>query len=157
MGNYILIKKQAEALIDSNASAIGNIANICSLLFNNIENLNWVGVYIKNGESLYLGPFMGKPACTIIPVSKGMCGKAVRENHTLVINDVLAEPDHIACDSSSRSEVVSILHRENKIWGVLDIDAPIQNRFEDSELVDLIEFVAKLISEEILDKYTILC
>ncbi len=150
MENYLRIEKEAQSLIDPQCTSIGNLANICSLLFHSVADLNWVGIYTFQNDKLYLGPFIGKPACTIIPISKGICGRAVREEKTTIVNDVTVEHDHIVCDSCSQSELVLILHRENKIWGVLDIDASMQNRFVDADLVNLFERIAKLIEEEIL-------
>lgn len=149
MENYLRLKREVDALIDENASEIGNLANVCSYVYNSLPNINWVGIYVLKDDKLFLGPFMGKPACTIIPITKGICGRAVRENRNIIISDVEQECDHIACDNASKSEQVLILHRENKIWGVLDVDAPIQNRFDDRELNNFFIEVAHLIESKV--------
>ena len=78
---------------------------------------------------LVLGPFQGKPACIEIPVGRGVCGTAVREGKTILVEDVHAFPGHIACDSASNSEIVVPIFRDGEVYGVLDIDSPYVGRF----------------------------
>lgn len=112
---------------------ISNLANINSFLYTTLKDINWVGFYFYNNSMLYLGPFMGEVACTHIPIEKGVCGKAVRDQTTIIIDDVHNFPDHIACDSKSQSEIVIPIFLENKIFAVLDIDSPIKNRFQNTD------------------------
>ena len=140
---YSLLLQQAEALISSEPDFIANAANIASLLFNNLENVNWAGFYILRGDELVLGPFNGQVACTRIPLGKGVCGTAFSENKTLVVKDVHAFDGHIACDAASESEVVVPFSRP-EFSGVLDIDSPIMNRFGENEK-QFFEAIVKLL------------
>lgn len=142
--------KEIESLIDDKCQTVGNLANICSYLFYNLENINWVGIYNLKDDVLQLGPFCGKVACTRIPITKGICGRAVRLNKTIVIDDVHKELDHIACDSESNSEIVIPLHNsKNEIIGVLDIDSPILHRFSDSSIVNQLEAISKIVEKRV--------
>jgi GAF domain-containing protein len=106
---------------------------VSALIFGMLEDLNWTGFYLLEGETLVLGPFQGKPACIEIPVSRGVCGAAVREDRSQLISDVHAFSGHIACDSASRSELVVPLHVNGKTFGVLDLDSPILSRFTEAD------------------------
>ena len=106
-----------------------------------LADTNWVGFYlIKNGE-LLLGPFQGKPACIHIPIGKGVCGTAVAKGKSQVVADVHKFPGHIACDCQSNSEIVIPIFVDNSIVGVLDIDSPMFNRFDETDRVNLEEVV----------------
>jgi len=124
--------KQVEALIESEPDLIANSANISSLLFNNLDDVNWVGFYFEKGGELVLGPFSGQPACTRIPIGKGVCGTAFDTKETQLVADVHAFPGHIACDAASESEIVVPFYSDS-VSGVFDIDSPILNRFGEEE------------------------
>jgi len=130
--DYQLLLKQAEALISSESDPIANAANLASLLYNNVDDVNWVGFYFLKQDQLVLGPFSGQPACTRIPIGKGVCGTAYDKQETQVIADVHAFEGHIACDAASESEVVVPFMTED-LSGVFDIDSPVQGRFGDDE------------------------
>ena len=131
--DFSLLRKQLAALTEDCPFLISNLSNTAALLRQSLPGINWVGFYMCKDEELILGPFQGKPACTRIPVGKGVCGTAVRENQMQRVADVHAFPGHIACDSDSRSEIVIPLYAEGKIWGVLDIDSPVPDRFTESD------------------------
>ena len=143
--HYSLLLKQAEALIDSEPDFIANTANLSSLLFNNLENVNWAGFYLFRDNELVLGPFNGQVACTRIPIGKGVCGTAFDKQETLVVADVHAFEGHIACDAASESELV-VPFTTRDFRGVLDIDSPIANRFGDAEKT-LFEDLVKLLEQ----------
>lgn len=139
---YELMLKQLEALLDGEREPISIMANTSALLNECLEEINWVGFYLmKNGE-LILGPFQGKVACMHIAVGRGVCGTAVAENQTQVVEDVHAFKGHIACDSASRSEIVIPLHKGDEVIGVLDIDSPILSRFNQEDAFYLEQVVA---------------
>lgn len=133
--NYDLLIEQAEALTDGVPHATANLANISALLFETLDNINWAGFYLLEGEKLVLGPFQGKPACIEIPLGKGVCGTAAAEDKTQTVPNVHLFPGHIPCDGASLSELVVPLHAGGRVVGVLDIDSPILDRFsaEDRE------------------------
>ncbi len=145
MTDYAMLIKQAEELLKDCPWEITGYANLSALIFASLEDLNWAGFYlIRNGE-LVLGPFQGKIACTHIPVGKGVCGTAVLENRIVRVEDVHAFPGHIACDSTSESEIVLPIHKDGKVIGVLDIDSTKKGRFSQEDeaglhrIVQLIE------------------
>lgn len=134
MTNYSLISKEIEALTSDVANLISNLSNVSALLSMELDNINWVGFYLLNENELVLGPFQGKPACVTIPIGKGVCGTAVSTDSLQLVKDVHNFPGHIACDSSSRSELVMPLHDESgRVIAVLDIDSPTTGRFTDAD------------------------
>jgi GAF domain-containing protein len=130
---YHLLNQQAKGLLHGEDDLIACAANFCSLLFHAMEQVNWVGFYLLKNESLLLGPFQGQVACTKIPLGQGVCGRAFSQNKTLRIADVSAFKGHITCDTASASEIVIPLNINGKTIGVLDIDSPILNRFDEGD------------------------
>ncbi len=145
---YVLLQKQVQALLSTETNLIANAANLSSLLFNTLTQVNWVGFYFKNDDELVLGPFQGQVACTRIPLGHGVCGTAFSEKNTLRISDVNAFAGHIACDSASASEIVIPLTVNNKLIGVLDIDSPILNRFDQQDQLQL-ESIAQIFCQSV--------
>lgn len=144
--SYKLIHAQLNSLLENEIHVIPNLANASALLNLALMDINWVGFYlIKNGE-LLLGPFQGKPACIHISIGKGVCGTAVSQGKTQVVPDVHAFPGHIACDSASNSEIVIPIYVDDSIVGVLDIDSPVFNRFDEIDREGLEEVVGILAS-----------
>ena len=144
MTDYDALIAQAESLTAGVPHRIANLANVSALIFDTLEDLNWAGFYLLKGETLVLGPFQGRPACIEIPVSRGVCGAAVRENCSQLVKDVHAFAGHIACDSASRSELVVPLRRDGAVFGVLDLDSPSLSRFTEADR-DGMERLAKTI------------
>lgn len=126
---YQELARQLSGLLSGERNAVANAANMAALIFNTVPDLNWAGFYFLRGDELVLGPFQGNPACVRIPVGRGVCGAAVARRETLRVEDVNAFPDHIACDSASRSELVVPLIRDGQVLGVLDLDSPLPDRF----------------------------
>ena len=133
MTDYEALIAQADALTNGVRHPIANMANLSALIFDTLEDLNWAGFYLLEGETLVLGPFQGKPACIEIPVKKGVCGAAVREDRAQLVPDVHAFAGHIACDSASRSELVVPFRKDGKVFGVLDLDSPSLSRFTEED------------------------
>ncbi|GGG83407.1 GAF domain-containing protein [Staphylococcus pragensis] len=127
--NYSLLEKQLASLIEDESNLIAILSNTSALLNDTLDQVNWVGFYLIENNELILGPFQGHPACVHIAIGKGVCGTAVSEDKTQLVADVHAFPGHIACDANSNSEIVVPIHKNGEIIGVLDIDAPIKNRF----------------------------
>lgn len=139
---------QARALLDGQRDRIANAANLCALLFMELRDVNWAGFYFLRGNELIVGPFQGKPACVTIPVGKGVCGAAAATRAVQRVPDVHAFPGHIACDADSRSEIVVPLESGGELIGVLDIDSPLPDRFDDNDEALLVE-IARLYAESI--------
>ena len=127
---YAGLIEQAQALLHGERDAIANAANLASLIWHTLPDLNWSGFYRFDGRELVLGPFMGKPACVRIALNRGVCGAAGRTRQTQVVQDVHAFPGHIACDSASNSEIVLPLVLGERLLGVLDLDSPKLARFD---------------------------
>ncbi|MBV8798349.1 MAG: GAF domain-containing protein [Alphaproteobacteria bacterium] len=124
---------QARGLFESERDPICNAANLAALLYNGLGDVNWAGFYFLKGADLVLGPFQGQPACVRIPVGKGVCGTAAQRREAVTVPDVQKFPGHIACDAASRSEVVVPLLKSGRLLGVLDLDSPKLNRFNDED------------------------
>ena len=140
---YLELSAKLTALMEGVPYLTANLANASALLWQELEDINWVGFYQLHQGKLVLGPFQGKPACIEIPVGKGVCGRAVAENKVQRVEDVHAFPGHIACDSASNSEIVLPLYCRGEIWGVLDIDSPSFGRFtrEDAQWLEEISAI----------------
>ncbi|NLX70332.1 MAG: GAF domain-containing protein [Clostridiales bacterium] len=134
-------------LIEDEADWLASLSNAAALLYLLIENINWAGFYLYKQGELVLGPFQGKPACTRIPLGKGVCGTAAQTREIQVVKDVDLFPGHIACDAASKSEIVIPIIKGNRLIGVLDIDSPVKARFDDRDARGLSDFV------DILNRY----
>ena len=135
------LNAQLRSLFADESDFIANAANLSSLLFNSLPDLNWAGLYrLKHGE-LVLGPFQGKPACVRIRLGEGVCGTAASRQETIVVDNVHDFPGHIACDSASNSEIVVPIVKVDRLIGVLDLDSPSFARFDDQDAKGLNELV----------------
>ena len=119
MTDYESLCLKLTALTDGVPHRIANLANASALIYETLEDLNWAGFYLLEGDTLVLGPFQGRPACIEIPLGRGVCGTAAQENKTRLVPDVHLFPGHIACDSASNSEIVVPLRVGGEIVGVL--------------------------------------
>lgn len=136
---------QALALLAGERDATANAANLASLIFHSLPEVNWAGFYWLKGGELVLGPFQGKPACVRIALGRGVCGTAAAERRTIVVPDVDKFPGHIACDSASRSEIVVPVTKDGAVIGVLDLDSPSLARFDEKHARALERVVADFI------------
>ncbi len=143
MADYTCITKQLAALTSGVNHNIANLANVSALLWQ-LPDLNWAGFYILEENVLVLGPFQGKPACIEIPMGKGVCGKAALLGKTLVVPDVHKFKGHIACDGASNSEIVVPLFVNGRLFGVMDIDSPVFDRFNENDRISLEQFASIL-------------
>jgi L-methionine (R)-S-oxide reductase len=130
---YSNIASQLRSLLEGERDFIANAANVSSLLYHSLPNLNWAGFYLLKEGELVLGPFQGKPACVRIAIGKGVCGTAAERRQTILVENVHEFPGHIACDSESNSEIVVPLIRDQQLIGVLDLDSPLFGRFDDED------------------------
>ena len=132
------------AVLAEDAQPLSTLANASALLYEALTDINWAGFYLCRGDTLYLGPFQGKSACTVIPFGRGVCGTAAATRQVQVVPDVARFPGHIACDSASRSEIVLPILVDDVLFGVLDIDSPSLNRFQQEDADGLTAFVAAM-------------
>jgi GAF domain-containing protein len=145
---YRLLVLQLKSLLSKNDNLISNLSNCTAAIKEVFDKISWVGFYLYDGKQLYLGPFQGKVACTIIEIGKGVCGTSAERKETIIVPDVDQFPGHIACDSGSRSEIVVPIIKNNKLVGVLDLDSYGYNSFGDTDKKYL-EEICKFLGEEI--------
>lgn len=142
--NFPSLARQLRALTEDVPYQISNLANAVALLWQALPEINWVGFYKLMDGKLVLSPFQGKPACIEIPMGKGVCGTAARRGETVRVGNVHEFPGHIACDSASNSELVLPIFSGASLWGVLDIDSPVLNRFTEEDERGLTEIITVL-------------
>ncbi|MGG0303052.1 GAF domain-containing protein [Bacillus albus] len=142
---YETVIKQLDALLTGELNVVANLSNASALLNQFLDRVNWVGFYVTEGNQLVLGPFQGMPACVRIPFGRGVCGVAAETKRTQLVADVHQFPGHIACDSASNSEIVVPIVKEGTVIGVLDIDSPEKNRFDEVDQRYLEKFVETLL------------
>ncbi|GEK30132.1 hypothetical protein KZO01_04410 [Kurthia zopfii] len=141
---YEMLAKQLAALTEGETDEIAILSNASSLLKQALHTINWCGFYLYKHDELLLGPFQGLPACVHIRIGKGVCGTAAAELKTYRVADVHEFPGHIACDAASNSEIVVPITRNGELYGVLDIDSPIKNRFSEEDQKGIELFVQTL-------------
>ncbi|MBR4497031.1 MAG: GAF domain-containing protein [Acholeplasmatales bacterium] len=149
MTNYNELLMVLKPLIEQNNHEITILSNASALLNDYLEDINWVGFYLLNNNELILGPFQGHPACTNIPLNKGVCGKCATDKKTILVKNVHEFPTHIACDRASNSEICVPIFKNKKFYGLLDIDSPSLNRFDEIDQANLEEIVK--IIEDVLN------
>ena len=152
MDKIVIYKKEElinniKLIIDEEVPLISNLSNISSLIYQSLEKVSWCGFYLSNEKfnTLYLGPYQGNVACTTIPFGKGVCGTSAILKQSQLVPNVHDFPGHIACSSSTNSEIVIPIIKDNKCYGVLDLDS---DDFENFTVQDqhLLEEVCKIIS-----------
>ncbi len=142
---YEALVPQIKALLEGEPDLIANLANISGALKEQFNWL-WVGFYLVKNDELVLGPFQGPVACTRIKKGKGVCGASWAKAQTLIVPDVEKFPGHIACSSLSRSEIVVPIIRNNKVFGVLDVDSIELDQYDNidqnylEQIIELINF-----------------
>ncbi len=143
---YILLVKQIKNLLVKEDNLITNLSNFTAALKQTFNKISWVGFYLYDGTKLYLGPFQGKVACTQIKIGSGVCGTSAQKLETIIVPDVDKFPGHIACDVESRSEIVVPIIKQDKLFGVLDLDSTEYNSFNETDkkyLEELVDFLSK--------------
>ena len=146
MTDYYGLQQSLRALVSGVPYRIANLANAAALLYGELPELNWAGFYLREGDALILGPFQGKPACIRIPMGKGVCGTAAARGETVVVPNVHEFPGHIACDGASNSEIVLPIYVGGELFGVLDMDSPIFDRFDENDRAGL-EGIVEILSD----------
>jgi len=142
--NYRFMVDSAKAFFEGETDLIALVSNLSALIKVYVDDLNWAGFYFVKGGELVLGPFQGLPACVRIALGKGVCGAAVKEKKPIMVPDVHKFPGHIVCDSASASELVIPFFKDGEVYGVLDMDSALPDRFTDMELEYLSEITALL-------------
>jgi len=144
---YQLLAKQLKSLLNKEENILSNLSNFTAALKQTFGKISWAGFYLYDGTKLYLGPFQGKVACTLIEIGRGVCGTAAADRRTIIVEDVDKFPGHIACDPESRSEIVIPIIKNKDLYGVLDIDSAQLGSFNQTDQKYLEEYCAFLSSE----------
>jgi len=138
---------QMEALLESDADRISNLANAAALLYEKL-GFFWIGFYLVKDDLLQLGPFQGPVACTRIEKNKGVCGTSWATKSSILVEDVHEFPGHISCSEFSKSEIVIPLFDEKEeVWAILDIDSEKLSDFDSHDKKQL-EFLVKIIERK---------
>lgn len=143
---FDLLQKELKSLVQDENNFITNASNFAALIYEQMESLNWVGFYMISGGELLLGPFQGKTACLRVKIGSGVCGTSFKKQETIFVPDVHKFDGHIACDSASNSEIVVPMIKDGKIYGVLDIDSPKLDRFNEKEKIGFEKLVDILVN-----------
>lgn len=138
---YHEILLSLDSLLQNAPTPLAKLSNAAALLNVYLDNINWVGFYLAEGERLTLGPFQGLPACDTILLTQGVCGKAATTQSIQRVDDVHQFPGHIACDAKSQSEIVLPIMQQEQLYAVLDIDAPVKGRFDQKDELYLSQVV----------------
>ena len=136
-GNYNSVRNTINSLLEDEEDWISAMATVVSELHNNFAHFNWTGFYrVVSLNLMKIGPYQGTHGCLTIPFSKGVCGAAARSKQTQIVPDVNEREDHIACSSTTQSEiVVPILDANYEVFAVLDIDSDIKGAFSESDVI----------------------
>lgn len=123
--DYEQLSNQIRALCHGETDTVALMATVVCEIHNHHPLCDWTGFYrVTAPELLKIGPYQGGHGCLVIPFSRGVCGAAARTGQVLNVPDVDAFPDHIACSSTTRSElVVPVWNRAGRLLGVLDLDS----------------------------------
>lgn len=139
------LKQTILSVIDKNYPLITNLANVSAILKTYFKNTSWAGFYLVEGNKLFLGPFQGDVACSVIEIGNGVCGTAFKTKKTIIVDNVLEFSGHIACSSSSRSEIVTPIIKNNKVVAVIDLDSDFFNNYTKQDKI-LLEQISKILS-----------
>ena len=144
---YKSLLQQLNSLVNPAEPLVSNLANVTAALKHTFNKISWVGFYLLKDGKLYLGPFQGKIACTVIEIGKGVCGSSVERKETIIVNDVEQFPGHIVCDGGTCSEIVIPLIKDEKIFGVLDLDSYQLSAFNETD-----KYYLEILSKTLIQK-----
>ncbi|MCH2164904.1 MAG: GAF domain-containing protein [Marinovum sp.] len=137
--DYAMITKTLAALAEGETDEIALMATFICEVHHADDRFDWTGFYrVAEPERLKIGPYQGGHGCLVIPFDHGVCGAAARTGEVQLVDDVDAFPGHIACASSTRSEIVlPVWRKDGSLLGVLDIDSDQPAAFTSDDVVGL--------------------
>ena len=136
---YEEVEQHLRAILEGEPDPVAAMATVACELHHAFDYFHWTGFYRRRGEQLVVGPYQGGHGCLRIDLSRGICGAAARTGRTQLVKDVSKRPEHIACSSSTRSElVVPVRAPDGAVVAVLDIDSDEPAAFgpEDAEAIE---------------------
>ncbi len=130
--DYELLAKTIAALTEGETDVVALMATVACEVHHGDDRFDWTGFYRVTGtEMLKIGPYQGGHGCLQIPFARGVCGAAARSGEAQIVPDVMAFPDHIACSSSTRAELVlPVRNGDGRLIGVFDIDSDQPGAFD---------------------------
>ena len=145
MADYAYLKQSVAALTEGETDLVSLMATLACEIHHADDRFHWTGFYRVTGpEVLKIGPYQGGNGCLVIPFSRGVCGAAARTGETQLVDDVEDFADHIACSSSTRSElVIPVYDGRNSLLGVLDIDSDFPAAFTSDDAQALEQILAE--------------
>ena len=146
INDNISILDNIVAIIDKDVPLISNLANLSYVLKFYFKNTDWAGFYLMKNNVLYLGPFQGDLACTVISLNTGVCGKSAYLKQSILVSNVHEFEGHIACSSSTNSELVVPIIKDENVLGVIDLDSNLINNYTNED-VKILESIAKVIAD----------
>jgi len=149
---YEALLPELTALLSETDDLTANLANASALIASRFHGFSWVGFYLRKKDELILGPFQGLPACVSIAIGRGVCGTSALKKETILVSDVHLFPGHIACDSTSRSEIVVPLIHQGVVVGVLDVDSREVSRFDAVDQIYLEKIASILVKKVFFQK-----
>ena len=146
MLDYPALSARIHALCEGEADHVALMATIACELYHSDDRFDWVGFYrVTEPGILKIGPYQGGHGCLVISFDRGVCGAAARTRQTQLVPDVDAFPGHIACASSTRSEiVVPVFDRAGEVIAVLDIDSDRPDAFTAADQEQLERLMAEI-------------
>jgi len=142
MADYPYLAKVIANLTEGETDPIALMATLACEIHHADDRFHWTGFYrVVAPQMMKIGPYQGGHGCLVIPFSRGVCGAAARSGQALIVPNVNAFGDHIACSSSTQSElVIPFYNKSEELLGVLDIDSDFPGAFtvEDAEALDAI-------------------
>lgn len=137
--NYADLAKQIAALTEGETDEVALMATLACEIHHSDDRFDWTGFYrVVAPELLKIGPYQGGHGCLVIPFSRGVCGAAARTGEVQLVADVDAFPGHIACASSTRSEIVlPVWNKAGALIAVLDIDSDQPDAFDTDDTAQL--------------------
>jgi L-methionine (R)-S-oxide reductase len=135
MPDYLTLAQTIRSLTEGETDAVSLMATVACEVHHFDTRFDWTGFYRVTGpEMLKIGPYQGGHGCLVIPFSRGVCGAAARTRQVQLVADVDAFPGHIACASSTRSELVlPVVNKAGDLLGVFDIDSNQPDAFTDED------------------------
>ncbi|MBI5324478.1 MAG: GAF domain-containing protein [Ignavibacteriae bacterium] len=143
---YEELLAEIESLVIDEKNFVANASNFVSHLYSKLENISWIGFYLLSGDVLLIGPYQGKPACVRLHKNMGVCWASVNKREVVRVDNVHEFPTHIVCDAEANSELVIPLIKNGVIYGVLDLDSYLLNRFTEEDSSNLKKLVDTLVN-----------
>ncbi len=149
--DYADLGRRIDALCDGETDCVALMATLACEVHQAHPMADWTGFYRVTGpELLKIGPYQGGHGCLVIPFSRGVCGAAARTGLAQIVPDVDAFPGHIACSSTTRSELVlPVWNGQGRLLGVFDLDSDMPAAFDARDAAELTAILARVFKDAV--------